>query len=175
MARRNQSMRLCAAPGRTPEDQATRRPAGPENCARTSPTCWVAHGPEAIDPDRAFKELVSTRAVRSTKQLQIRRGLALTHAHLHSLTPRRWPAICVESTARLVCNRGGREARPGALWRPFRSKRTARVLDLLLALANETRLQDPALAPTAGHKKSRTAVLDGLVNAAFRATTRVGP
>ncbi|WP_070901099.1 type I polyketide synthase [Mycobacterium tuberculosis] len=134
--------------------------------------------PEAIDPDRAFQELGfdSLTAVEMRNRLKSATGLALSptlifdypnSAALAGYMRRELLGSSPQDTSAVAAGEAELQRIVASI--PVKRLRQAGVLDLLLALANETETsgQDPALAPTA-EQEIADMDLDDLVNAAFR-------
>ncbi|WP_096874489.1 type I polyketide synthase [Mycobacterium tuberculosis] len=134
--------------------------------------------PEAIDPDRAFQELGfdSLTAVEMRNRLKSATGLSLSptlifdypnSAALAGYMRRELLGSSPQDTSAVAAGEAELQRIVASI--PVKRLRQAGVLDLLLALANETETsgQDPALAPTA-EQEIADMDLDDLVNAAFR-------
>ncbi|WP_147643636.1 beta-ketoacyl reductase, partial [Mycobacterium tuberculosis] len=134
--------------------------------------------PEAIDPDKAFQDLGfdSLTAVEMRNRLKSATGLALSptlifdypnSAALAGYMRRELLGSSPQDTSAVAAGEAELQRIVASI--PVKRLRQAGVLDLLLALANETETsgQDPALAPTA-EQEIADMDLDDLVNAAFR-------
>ncbi len=134
--------------------------------------------PEAIDPDKAFQDLGfdSLTAVEMRNRLKSATGLSLSptlifdypnSAALAGYMRRELLGSSPQDTSAVAAGEAELQRIVASI--PVKRLRQAGVLDLLLALANETETsgQDPALAPTA-EQEIADMDLDDLVNAAFR-------
>ena len=132
-------------------------------CARTSPRCWATPAPEAIDPDRAFQELGfdSLTAVEMRNRLKAATGLALSptlifdYPNSAALAGYMHHELVGTTSEQPAAQRPGEaEIQRVVASIPIKRLRQAGVLDLLLALANET--DGAAPGGGAGGRRRRT-------------------